>query len=556
MEIDDELYLPESIQIEKEAFYLYTLKGMGIPKIISYGTHKKYYVLVEQLLGKSLQQIFINNTNTNYNKIKRQKDIIIACLQALDRIEFIHSKLLLHLDVKPDNFLIGEPDSSLVYIIDFGFAKKYRSSRTGKHIAYSKNGYFNGNLRYASINTMKGISPSRRDDLESLGYMMIYLYNQKLPWNDLPSKNRNILAQKIYEIKKQTKMENLCIEMPEEMLLYMNYVKSLKFEQEPNYNYLKNLFQNLLKKYDKNENPIFSWIKRPLTQRDSDYLIKSFRKRKMSPFSKILNRIANKSTLEVIPKFEFANNLKLQSLEKEKCLTQRKKEIPQIINNNDLFDGYNGYNLKKNVIIRNILNSNENLEKNKMKMINKRLEMKKNNLILRNQYNQIFNNSNKKYINTFQINTDKNKSSIIDSGLYSPNQINSYNNSDKKNTYNISVGNNNSSINYNFVITPYIANKTINIFSNNSNHLKNSPSQQKIKPQNHLKRVLNSKPNSSNNINKIRQKNSFPFNRNKNNMNYGFSDFMISEKKNKQPNLGNTNSYLESSINYRRKFWK
>ena len=552
--------------LEKEAYYLYILKGKGIPKIISYGIYKKYYILVEQLLGKSLQQLFISNTNTNtnINSLKREKDIIIASIQVLDRIEFIHSKLILHLDIKPDNFLIEKPDSSLIYVIDFGFAQKYRSSRTGKHITYSKKGYFNGNLKYSSINTMKGVSPSRRDDLESLGYMIIYLYNQKLPWEDLPSKNRYTLAQKIYELKRSIKIENLCINMPEEMIIYMNYVKSLKFEQEPNYNYLKDLFQNLLKKIDRNVRPHFSWINRPLTEKDSDFLGKSYIKRRKSPFSKILNKFMNKSTVEIkMPKLQLTNNLKLQSLEKgkemeiekekekEKNLTQRMKDFPQMINNNrnSLYIGNSDYNLEKDPINKNEVYGNENLNKNTIQIINKRLEKKKNNIIIRNQYNHMFNNNNKKFINTA-----KSTMPIIDNGIYSSSGIQISDISGNQNSFNPSTGNNKKSINYNFVINPFIANKTINIYSNNSSQVNSSSKQQKTMPKTQKKKIIMSKHNSSNNMNKIFPKNSFPFNRNANNMYFEITDYKNSEKKNSRPILGKTNSYFENNITYKRKF--
>ena len=548
--------------LEKEAYYLYILKGTGIPKIISYGIHKKYYILVEQLLGKSLQQLFISNTNIN--KLKRKKDIIIASIQVLDRIEFIHSKLILHLDIKPDNFLIEKSDSSLIYVIDFGFAKKYRSSRTGKHITYSKKGYFNGNLKYSSVNTMKGVSPSRRDDLESLGYMIIYLYNQKLPWEDLPSKSRNELAHKIYELKKSIKIENLCLNMPEEMVIYMNYVKSLKFEQEPNYNYLRDLFQNLLKKIDRNVRPHFSWINRPLTGKDSDFLGKSYKKRRKSPFSKILNKFMNKSALDAkMPKLQLTNNLKLQSLEKgkeiemeiekekEKNLTQRMKDFPQMIINkrNSLYIGNSDYNLEKDPINKNEVFGNENLNKNSIQIISKRLEIKKNNIILRNQYNNMLNNYNTKFINTA-----KNRIPIIDNGNITPSNIQISDISGNQNSFNPSTGNSQKSINYNFVINPYIANKTINIYSNNSSLANSSSKQQKIRPQNQIKKIIMSKHNSSNNMNKISPKNSFPFNRNASNMYFEITDYKNIEKKNNRPNLGNTNLYFENNITYKRKF--
>ena len=568
--------------LEKEAYYLYTLKGIGIPKIISYGIYKKYNVLVEQLLGKSLQDLFINNTNSYINKIKRQKDIIISSIQVLERIEYIHSKLILHLDIKPDNFLFGESDSSLIYVIDFGFAQKYRSSRTGKHMAFRKLGYFNGNLKYSSVNTMKGVSPSRRDDLESLGYMIIYLYNQKLPWENLKFKSKDILAQKIYELKLNIKMENLCINMPEEMIFYMNYVKSLKFEQDPNYNYLRDLFQNLLKKISNNEKPHFSWIDRPLNLKDSDFLGKPFKKRRQSPFSRILNKIMNKSTLEAkLPKLQMTTNLKLKSFEKDINLTQRMKDVPKMFNNNNNNNSNNynnNFNLEKDQINNNEKDENENLKENNINMINKRFEIKRKNIILRNQYHNLFNFDesngvrhqtsfglecdniyNKRYINnnTTQINTTKIKVPIINNRLYSPTNLNhNYNDiSDSQIPYNPSTSKN-KSINYNFLITPYIANKTINIYSNNSNKINSNSNKKFISPQNQIKKILLVNHNSSNNIKRIAPKNNIPFNRNANNMNFGLNIYMNSEKKFKQPKLVSGNTYFEQNINYKRKFYK
>ena len=134
--IDNKLYAikietitsPEAI-LEQEAFILYTLKGFGIPEVISFGHSGKYNVLVQTFLGKSLQEIW-QEKNKRFNI----KDLCMIAIQTIDRIEYIHSKYYLHRDIKPANFLVGREDSSVIYLIDFGNAKKYRSSRTGKHI--------------------------------------------------------------------------------------------------------------------------------------------------------------------------------------------------------------------------------------------------------------------------------------------------------------------------------------------------------------------------------------------------------------------------------------
>ena len=146
--------------------------------------------------------------------------------QGLERIEFVHSKNYLHRDIKPGNFLVGNPDTSQIYLIDFGNAKKYKSSRTGKHMVFNKNNYFIfGNLNYLSSNTLKGIVQTRKDDLESFGLVLIYLYTNNLPWTNIKGKNTLDFISKICEIREKLTLETLCKGMPSEIYEYMKYIK-------------------------------------------------------------------------------------------------------------------------------------------------------------------------------------------------------------------------------------------------------------------------------------------------------------------------------------------
>ena len=153
--------------------------------MISFGKIKKYIILIQQLLDKSLFELFIQN----HRKVSLL-DVCLIGIQIIDRLEFIHSKDFIYRDIKPANFMIGINDPNVIYIIDFGFCKKFRSSRTGKHILINNKSLFSGTIRYASINVLKGKSASRRDDLISLGYMLIFLLKGELPW-DLYSTNLN-----------------------------------------------------------------------------------------------------------------------------------------------------------------------------------------------------------------------------------------------------------------------------------------------------------------------------------------------------------------------------
>ena len=179
-----------------EIFFLYILKGFGIPEVVSCGRKGKYNILIEQLLGKQIN-LLINP------KKKNLKDLCMSAIQMVDLLKYIHSKYVIHRDIKPGNFLIGNPDESTIYLIDFGLSRKYRSSRSGTHITFSSNDTNPGTLKFISLNASKGDEPSRRDDIESLLYSLIYIYNGKLPWCNLKAKNDQDLINKVYLTKKK-----------------------------------------------------------------------------------------------------------------------------------------------------------------------------------------------------------------------------------------------------------------------------------------------------------------------------------------------------------------
>ena len=120
--------------LESEAYLLLLLKGLGIPRVISFGKIKNYKVLVEELLGKTIYLIWSKKINEK-NKLN---DICLTAIQCINRLEYIHSRNIIHRDIKPFNFVFGRKDPNLIYIIDFGISRKYRSSKTGNHIRYRK----------------------------------------------------------------------------------------------------------------------------------------------------------------------------------------------------------------------------------------------------------------------------------------------------------------------------------------------------------------------------------------------------------------------------------
>jgi casein kinase 1 len=130
-------------------------------------------------------------------------------LQALDRVNHCFTNEFLHRDIKPDNFLIGNTDPSTVYLIDFGLAKRFKNPKTNRHIPWKEGKNLTGTARYASLNTHLGYEQSRRDDLECLGFVMLYFLKGKLPWQGLPVDTKKEKYEMIKEMKKNTTIEEL-----------------------------------------------------------------------------------------------------------------------------------------------------------------------------------------------------------------------------------------------------------------------------------------------------------------------------------------------------------
>ena len=288
--------------LETEAYYLYILKGIGIPKLISYGQNERYNILVETLLGKSLQHLFI--THNRYLSIK---DISMIAIQIIERLKFIHSKYIIHRDIKPENFIIGYDDPFIIYLIDFGLSKKYRSSRTGKHVKFSVPKRITGTARFSSLNSLRGCQVSRRDDLESAAYVLIYLMRGGLPWENVETLSKFEKYRKIYRMKVLYTPEKLCKGLPKEMAEFLRYTRSLDFEQEPNYEYCISLFNNILIKNGTYNDLMFSWIKNSslikklktfndnLGYNDNMNICRIYdlSRRKSSPQTRIYHRIQN-----------------------------------------------------------------------------------------------------------------------------------------------------------------------------------------------------------------------------------------------------------------------
>jgi len=244
-------------KLNKELYIYNKLKDIeGIPNIYNYIDYKeqKKSILVLEYLGPTLEQLF-NFCNRKFTL----KTNLLIIDQLITRLENIHCHGILHKDLKPENFLIGYYDKNLIYLIDFGLSVNYINNRNFSHNIYNKNVSFAGTLRYSSINNHKGIEQSRRDDLESLGYIIIYLFTGTLPWKGIKGNNNKHTQKLIYEKKVNINLKNLCNNLPNEVYKYMSYCKNLEFYQQPDYDYLRNLFYKLMLKNNIKKDNNYDW---------------------------------------------------------------------------------------------------------------------------------------------------------------------------------------------------------------------------------------------------------------------------------------------------------
>lgn len=243
-------------QLLRETKIYRSLHGIvGIPAVRWYGVEGDYNVMVIDLLGKSLEDLF-NDCGRRFNL----KTVLMLADQLLCRLEIVHTKSYIHRDIKPDNFLMGRAGRRHVaYVIDFGLAKLYRDPRTNRHIPYREGKNLTGTARYASINTHMGIEQSRRDDLESLGYVLMYFLRGSLPWQGLKATTKKQKYERILERKISTTTEMLCKGFPAEFRSYFEHVRSLRFDDRPDYDYLKRLFRELFFRKNFEFDNMYDW---------------------------------------------------------------------------------------------------------------------------------------------------------------------------------------------------------------------------------------------------------------------------------------------------------
>eukprot|EP01036_Dinobryon_divergens_P026569 gene26569-35237_t len=213
----------------------------GFCSVYHFGTQDNYNVMVMDLLGPSLEDLF-NKCNRRFSL----KTVLQIADQMLERVDTLHSRHLIHRDIKPANFVIGLGDQGAnVYCVDFGLSKRYRHPKNLQHIPHRDGRSLTGTPRYASINNHLGIEQSRRDDLESIGYVLIYFLKGTLPWQGLKAKNAQKKYRLILEKKQQVSIAQLCQGCPSQFAEFLAYTRSLKFDAKPDIPYLRKLFRDL-----------------------------------------------------------------------------------------------------------------------------------------------------------------------------------------------------------------------------------------------------------------------------------------------------------------------
>lgn len=237
---------------------IYALIGdtVGFPKLKYFCTDGNVSAMVISMLGKSLDVCFKEAPNRF-----SLKTVLLLADQMISRIQYLHSKGIIHRDIKPSNFMMGSGnDQNIVYLIDFGFARSYCNLTTKEHNVERNSTSFIGTPSYASINALKLVEQSRRDDLESLAYTLIYFLKGTLPWNLVRCDN-NDFCKRILEVKENTTIHDLCDGLPAVFETFLTSIRELKFEKEPNYIEYREMFRNLFKEKGYIYDGVYDWTR-------------------------------------------------------------------------------------------------------------------------------------------------------------------------------------------------------------------------------------------------------------------------------------------------------
>lgn len=220
---------------------LHYARVRGVPSVLHYGAHDGYNALVLQYLGPSLEDLRRAVVGTLPVQF-----VMAAGIEILKSLEEVHRVGLVHGDLKPANVLTGSAEPERFYLADFGHACRYLNER-GDHKTYAKRGYFSGSVPFASRNALEGGTLSRRDDLESLAYMIVFLM-KGLPWRDGARKEAREDVLSVWQVKRDLDVKRLCEGLPQEVTNFVKQVRKLGFEEHPPYDKLRSLLRKGMRK--------------------------------------------------------------------------------------------------------------------------------------------------------------------------------------------------------------------------------------------------------------------------------------------------------------------
>jgi len=238
IKIEDNKKIPRIINENKIYCYLYKHGfGKGLPKTYKMIYTRDYNIMVMQMMGKNLEEM-LNDYKRKFNL----NTVFEIAVQIITLLQKLHTAGFIHRDIKPNNFMVDRDNTGIIYMVDLGLSKRYINK--GKHIVFNDRKSLVGTARYASQNMHMGIEPTRRDDLESVGYMLVYFLKGRLPWQGLIKKKSINMLDQIFERKVCTSLEELCDGLPNCFIEYIDYCRKLKFDEEPDYEYMKDIFRD------------------------------------------------------------------------------------------------------------------------------------------------------------------------------------------------------------------------------------------------------------------------------------------------------------------------
>jgi serine/threonine protein kinase len=319
----------EPQQLLYEARILRELQGgLGIPVLYWSGVVGNYNVMVLELLGPCLETLL----SQCHHKFS-MKTVCQLASQMLKRLEYVHEQSFVHRDMKPENFLIGtSKKTSIVHIIDFGLSKKYRDGKTHQHIPYREGKSLTGTARYVSVNSHLGLELSRRDDVESLGYIIVYFFKGALPWQGTRGNTKQEKYNKILEKKMAVPPHVLCKGCPDVFATFLTYCKGLQFEERPDYTYATNLFVELGIKQGFTFDRVFDWTEVLVGTHGNERPGKSMGSSHNGKKQKVSASLKNRRKSEIISKDTMKELIRKKTISEHGSDSQNESSVATFVN--------------------------------------------------------------------------------------------------------------------------------------------------------------------------------------------------------------------------------